>query len=108
MNYIFKANFYTIYQAPNADELIDKINSYTEDSIDNGDFSWGNKSSSDKIPLKWEEYYDLLSPSIELFAEEFKVMFNYTFYDSVCSVAYKQPSVTLDMYTFHELTVKHE
>ena len=81
MNYIFKANFYTIYQAPNADELINKINTYTEDSINNDDFSWGNKSSSDKIGLKWEDYMELLSPSIELFAEESKVSFNYTLYD---------------------------
>ena len=81
MNYIFKANFYTIYQAPNADELINTINTYTEDSINNGQFSWGDKSSSDKIPLEWQDYMELLAPSIELFAEEFKVIFNYTLYD---------------------------
>ena len=81
MNYIFKANFYTIYQAPNADELISKINTYTDDYIDNVGFSWGNKSSSDKIPLKWEDYIDLLEPSIRLFGKEFNVNFNYTLYD---------------------------
>ena len=43
MNYIFKSNFYTIYQAPNADELISKINTYTEDFIQNDKFTWGNK-----------------------------------------------------------------
>ena len=81
MNHIFKANFYTIYQAPNADELINKINTYTEDSIDNDDFSWGDKSSSDKIPLKWQDYLELLAPSVQLFADEFEVGFNYTLYD---------------------------
>ena len=81
MNHIFKANFYTKYQAPNADELINKINSYTEDSINNAEFSWGNKSSSDKIPLKWQDYLELLAPSVQLFANEFEVGFNYTLYD---------------------------
>ena len=81
MNYLFNANFFTIYQAPNANKLINKINSYTEDSIDNSDFSWGNKSSSDKIRLKWQDYMELLSPSIELLAEEFNADFDYTLYD---------------------------
>ena len=81
MNYIFKSNFYTIYQAPNADELISKINTYTEDFIQNDKFTWGNKSSSDKIPLKWEDYGDLLIPSIRLFGKEFNVRFNFTLYN---------------------------
>ena len=78
MNYIFKSNFYTLYQAPNADELINKINTYHEEHIDNDHFTWGKKSSSDKIPLKWEDYMELLEPSIQLFGKEFNVNFNYT------------------------------
>jgi ribosomal protein L16 Arg81 hydroxylase len=81
MNYIFKSNFYTVYRAPNADELINKINTYTDDSIDNAHFTWGNKSRSDKIPLKWKDYMELLLPSIRLFGEEFNVRFNFTLYD---------------------------
>jgi len=81
MNYIFKSNFYTVYQAPNADELINKINTYNEEHIDNDHFTWGSKSRSDKIPLKWEDYMELLEPSIQLFGKEFNVNFNYTLYD---------------------------
>ena len=81
MKYIFKANFYTIYQAPNADELISKINTYTEDFIQNDKFTWGNKSSSDKIPVKWEDYIDLLEPSIRLFGREFNINFKFILYN---------------------------
>lgn len=81
MNYIFKSNFYTVYRAPNADELINKINTYTDDSIDNAHFTWGSKSRSDKIPLKWEDYMELLLPSIKLFGEEFKVDIEFQLFD---------------------------
>ena len=75
---IFMSNFYAKYRAPNSDELINKINTYTEESVDNSAFSWGSKSSSDKIPLKWQDFMDLLKPSLKLFAEEFGVNFNFT------------------------------
>ena len=75
---IFTSNFYAKYRAPNSDELINKINTYTEESVDNSAFSWGSKSSSDKIPLKWQDFMDLLKPSLKLFAEEFEVNFNFT------------------------------
>ena len=81
MKHIFKSNFYTVYQAPNADELISKINTYTEDFIDNDKFVWGKVSHSDKIPLKWEDYIELLIPSINLFSKEFNINFNFTLYD---------------------------
>tara|TARA_B100000700_G_C14597756_1_gene647601 strand:- start:47 stop:604 length:558 start_codon:yes stop_codon:yes gene_type:complete len=81
MNYIFNASFFTIYQAPNADELINKINTYTEDFVENDKFEWGNNSSSDKIPLKWEDYMELLRPSIGLFSKEFNIRFNFTLYN---------------------------
>ena len=81
MNYIFNSNFYAKYQSPNADELIKNIDTYTDDSINNTEFEWGDKSSSDKIPLKWEDYMDLLAPNIELFGKEFNVYFDFTLYN---------------------------
>ena len=41
MKHIFESKFYTIYQSPNADELIEKIDTYTEEHIDNDHFTWG-------------------------------------------------------------------
>ena len=76
MKCIFNTNFYKVYQAPNVDELIANINTYTEEDIDNDHFTWGDKSSSDKIPLKSEDYANLLMPSIDLFSKEFNKNFN--------------------------------
>tara|TARA_Y100000361_G_C11106544_1_gene315149 strand:+ start:57 stop:617 length:561 start_codon:yes stop_codon:yes gene_type:complete len=81
MKYLFESNFYAKYQAPNADELIKKIDTYTDDSIDNAQFTWGDKSCSDKIPLKWQDYMELLTPSVKLFAKEFNVYFNFILND---------------------------
>ena len=81
MKHIFESNFYTIYQSPNADELIEKIDTYTEEHIDNDHFTWGEQSSSDKIPLKSEDYIDLLMPSIDLFCKELNIKFTFNMDD---------------------------
>jgi len=82
MKYIFQSNFYTIYQAPNADDLIKFIGGYDETSIDNSQFNWGKMCSSDKISLRWEDCMELLTPSINLFSKEFNVNFNYALCNS--------------------------
>ena len=81
MKHIFESNFYTKYQSPNADELIEKIDTYTEEHIDNDHFTWGEQSSSDKIPLKSEDYIDLLMPSIDLFCKELNIKFTFNMDD---------------------------
>ena len=76
---LFKSNFYLKYTAPNAKQLINVINTYTE--IDNSKFKWGKRCDVDKIPLKWKDFLDLLNPSIDLIAKEFNTIINYTMYD---------------------------
>jgi len=70
MHYLFKNNFYYQFKAPNADDLIEKLNKETE--VDNSQFSWGQNCNVDRIPLTWEEYTDLMTPSINMFMEELR------------------------------------
>ena len=70
-NIIFPTNFYVHFQVPNAKEIIETVNCYDESYIDNSKFTWGSKSSSGKIALKWEDYIELFKPSLNIFANEF-------------------------------------
>ena len=70
-NIIFPTNFYVHFQVPNAKEIIETVNYYDESYIDNSKFTWGSKSSSGKIALKWEDYIELFKPSLNIFANEF-------------------------------------
>ncbi len=81
MKELFKNYFYYKYQAPNAQELIDSLSSYTEESINNDKFKWGNACIIDRVPLKREDYYNLLRPSLELLMQDFGSKFNYDMYD---------------------------
>ena len=63
MNYIFRHNFYIQFKAPNSEQLIAQLN--TETNIDNSSFNWGDKCEVDRVPLRYEDYLDLLQPSVE-------------------------------------------
>ena len=81
MKILFPSSFYTQYKAPNAEELIEVINSYEDKLVNNSKFKWGQMCSSDKIPLKFESFQSLLQPSIDLFADDLGLTFNYTLYN---------------------------
>jgi hypothetical protein len=81
MNYIFPSYFYCKYQAPNAEQLISSLSKYTEEDINNSLFTWGTESSSEKVPIKWEDYYTLLQPSVDIFASHIGSGFNYKMHD---------------------------
>ena len=81
MKFIFPTNFYIQFQVPNAKEIIETIDYYNESHIDNSKFTWGSKSSSGKIPLKWENYIELFKPSLDIFANEFNSYIDYTMYN---------------------------
>jgi len=78
MNNVFPNDFYYKYHAPNADQFINNLNKYTEKDIDNYPFQWGEECSVDRVPLKWEDYIDLLTPSIDLLSDEIGSSFKYT------------------------------
>ena len=44
-----------------------KFNAINRTLVDNSRFKWGDACSSDKIPLKLEDFLPLLKPSIDLF-----------------------------------------
>ena len=82
MNVLFGTSFYMKYEVPNAEDLISIMNEHSMIyEIDNDNFGWGEQCSVDRIPLKWEEYMDLLKPSIELFANNLGATLNYTMYN---------------------------
>ena len=81
MTVIFPTSFFFQYKAPNADELIEKANSYGEELIDNEKFTWNEHNASDCIQLKWQNWIQLFNPTLELLANELKANFKYTMYD---------------------------
>ena len=81
MKFIFPTNFYIQFQVPNAKEIIETLDYYDESHVDNSKFTWGSKSSSGKIPLKWENYIELFKPSLDIFANEFNSYIDYTMYN---------------------------
>ena len=78
----FVSEFYTIFPAPNADELIEFVNktSDTKD-IDNDHFDWGGHCKVDRIPIPWRDVIELYKPSMELLYKEFSKSFSYNFFD---------------------------
>ena len=81
MNIIFPSYLYYKYQAPNAEQLTNSLSKYTEKHIDNSKFVWGKQCSVERIPLKWEDYSSLLEPSINIFASDIGLNFNYKMHD---------------------------
>tara|TARA_B100001769_G_C21832491_1_gene452080 strand:- start:98 stop:658 length:561 start_codon:yes stop_codon:yes gene_type:complete len=78
----FTSEFYTIFPAPNADELIDVINKICDTKdIDNDYFDWGSRCKVDRIPLSWKDTIELYKPSIELLYEKLSKSFSYTLFD---------------------------
>ena len=71
LKFIFPTNLYVKFQVPNAKEIIKTIDYYNESHVDNSKFIWGDKCSSGKISLKWEDYIELFKPSLSIFANQF-------------------------------------
>jgi hypothetical protein len=87
MDYIFPCDFVGKYHAPNAEELINNINQYTREYLD----QFGTNepythhpvlfNNPERLPLKWEDYFSLLQPSIALYAVDIGCSFEYTMHD---------------------------
>jgi len=67
-NLLFPNHFYWHFKAPNADELIATLEKETI-KIDNSQFEWSDLCDVDKIPLSWDNYFDLLSPSLQYISQ---------------------------------------
>ena len=81
INGLFSSDFYTIFHAPNSDELIEFCNEKSKLNVRNDLFSWGKNCIVDKIFLSWEDLIDLYQPSIDVFSQRLKKKFEYTMFN---------------------------
>ncbi len=81
INGLFLSDFYSIFHAPNSDELIEFCNKKSKLDVRNDLFSWGKNCVVDKILLKWEDLIDLYQPSLEIFSQQLDKKFNYTMFN---------------------------
>ena len=70
----FSSEFYTVFPAPNSEELISKIDDvYNTQQVDNDFFEWGRYCKVDRIPLIWQDFLDLFKPSLELLSKKLNI-----------------------------------
>jgi len=82
INSPFSSEFYTIFPAPNADELISSIEEVCNTKkVDNDFYEWVKYCKVDTIPLIWQDFQDLLKPSLEILSQRLKKNFEYTMYN---------------------------
>lgn len=74
MNKIFTNSVYFHYQAPNADVLIANLDAEKQHE---DQFRWGNTCQLERIKLDVEKYKYLMVPSMELFAKEVGINFDF-------------------------------
>lgn len=80
-NFIFPSSCYWHFRAPNADEMIEKVNSYAEDNIDNSLFDWGEECKVNRIPTKYEDWAELYEPNIKALCQIIGKKFNGRIWD---------------------------
>ena len=82
INVPFSSEFYTVFQAPNAEEFISAIEDTCKTKkVNNEIFEWGRYCKVDRIPLIWQDFIELFKPSLELLSKELNKSFDYTMYD---------------------------
>ena len=75
----FKSEFYTVFPAPNAEQLISVIDEVCNTKqVDNDVFEWGKLCKVDTIPLLLQDFLDLYQPSVKVFCQLFKKDIKYT------------------------------
>ena len=78
----FTSEFFTLFPAPNSEELISKIEEVCHTKkVDNDGREWGKFCKVDTIPLLWQDFLELYQPSIEVFCKIFKKDIKYTMYN---------------------------
>ena len=81
INGLFLSDFYSIFHAPNSDELIEFCNKKSKSEVRNDLFSWGKLCKIDRVPLLWEEVIDLYKPSMEILSQQLNKSFQYTMFN---------------------------
>ena len=71
INIPFSSEFYTVFPAPNSNDLISKIDDVCNtQQVDNDFFEWGRYCKVDRIPLIWQDFLELLKPSLEILSKK--------------------------------------
>ena len=74
----YESYFYSLFQAPNYEELTEFVNSKDEVYVDS---PWTNRCSVKTISCKWEECLQLLAPSVSKFANTLEKSFSWSMQD---------------------------
>ena len=77
----FTSDFYTIFPAPNVEELTEFCNKKSKSEVRNDLFSWGKLCKVDRVPLIWEEVINLYKPSMEILSQQLNKSFQYTMFN---------------------------
>ena len=78
---IFQTSFYWHFRAPNAEEIIKKIEEYSEKDVNNNCFDWNENCIIDLIPLSSENWIDLIKPSLEHISILMDANYDYVVYN---------------------------
>ena len=90
INTLFVSDFYTIFPAPNAEELFEFIEQKGNiENVDNDYFNWGSNCKVDRVPLKWKDIFDLYNPSIDFLSKLLDKKFNYTLFNPWINLYFK-------------------
>ena len=77
---IYPISFYWHFRAPNAEEFIEAVENCHE-PIDNDQFRWGKECVIDRVPLKWESWMSIVTPSLHEVASQMNRIFGFVMYD---------------------------
>ena len=78
---ICQTSFYWHFRAPNAEEILKKIEEYSEKDADNSRFSWTQVCIVDLVPLLAEDWIDLIKPNLDHISNIMNVNCEYILYD---------------------------
>jgi len=79
MNKIFQTNFFVKFKAPNFKEFSEKIESIEVENTPN--FSWGEFCNVDKSSQRWQDWMDIICPSLDIFSKELNYRGDYIIRD---------------------------
>ena len=108
INIPFPSEFYTVFPAPNSDELISVVDEVCNTKqVDNDFFEWGKLCKVDRIPLLWQDFIDLYKPSIDVFCNQFSKDIKYTMYNPWLNLYKKGYYQEIHDHAGHDLSLIH-
>ena len=101
----FINEFYTIFPAPNAEDITLMIEDICKNNQSNDNsFNWKNHCKVDTIPIKWQVFNDLIKPSMEILCNQFRKKINYTIYNPWINLYKRNHYQEVHDHTGHDLS----